>query len=119
MTNAYLDFGTITISAANTAAYGTNEILLDNPKYFAGVPAKVVFTATAAVTGFTPALYSGDTTAPTNAVAKSPSAVTLAVGESVELSIPAILGKYLRAGGSATGTSGAVTACIELGAPRA
>lgn len=119
MTNAYLNFGTITIHAtANTVVYGANEIQLDNPKYFAGTPAKVVFTAKTAVTGFTAALYSGDSSTTTTQVAKAPAAVTLAAGDTVELSIPATLGTYLRAGGSASGTTGTLDACIELGSPR-
>ena len=120
MTNAYLNFGEISAFAASSAAtYAPNVIKLDTPKYFAGTPAKVVFTAKAAVTGFQAALYSGDTATPTTIVAQAPATVDMAVGDIVELAIPATLGTYLRAGGGASATSGKMDICIELGEPRA
>ncbi len=119
MTNAYLNFGEITaFSASSAATYAPNVIKLDTPRYFAGANAKAVFTATAAVTGFKAALYSGESATPTDIVAQAPAAVNLAVGDIVELAIPATLGTYLRAGGSASATSGKMEICIELGVPR-
>lgn len=120
MTNAYLNFGEISSFASSSAAtYAPNVIKLDTPRYFAGTPAKAVFTAKAAVTGFKATLYSGESASPTDIVAQAPAAVDMAVGDIVELAIPATLGTYLRAGGSASATSGKMDICIELGEPRA
>lgn len=119
MTNAYLNFGEIAaFSASSAATYAPNVIALDNPHYFAGTPSKAVFTAKAAVTSFQAALYSDDNASPTTIVAQAPKGINLAVGDIVELAIPATLGKYLRAGGSAGATSGKVDISIELGEPR-
>jgi hypothetical protein len=119
MTNAYLNFGEITaFSASSAATYAPNVIELENAHYFAGTPSKAVFAAKAAVTGFKAALYSDDTTTPTTIVAQAPKGIDLAVGDIVELAIPATLGKYLRAGGSAGATSGKMDISIELGEPR-
>lgn len=120
MTNAYLNFGEITaFSASSAATFASNVIKLDTPKYFAGVPAKAVFTAKSAVSGFRAALYSGDTSNTSTIVAQSPTAVDMVAGDIVELAIPATLGTYLRAGGSASATNGTMEICIELGLPRA
>lgn len=119
MTNAYLNFGEIgSFSASNAASYAANVIQLSTPKYFAGTPAKAVFTAKTALSSFKAALYSGETSSPTAVVAEAPAAVDMAIGDTVELAIPANLGTYLRAGGSSSTTTGKMDVCIELGSPR-
>lgn len=120
MTDAYRNFGEITAFAASSGAtYAPNSIKLDNPKYFAGTPAKAVFVAKAAISGFKAALYSGDTASPTAVVAQAPTAKDMAIGDIVELAIPAELGTYLRAGGTAGTTAGKMDISIEIGSPRA
>lgn len=105
-------------SASSAATYAPNIMQLKNEHYFAGTPAKAVFTAKAAVTGFKAALYSDNNAAPTTIVRQAPVGVDLAIGEVVELDIPATLGTYLRAGGSAGATTGKMDVTIELGEPR-
>lgn len=105
-------------SASSAATYAPNIATLDNEHYFAGTPAKVVFTAKAAVTGFKAAIYSDNNAAPTTIVAQAPVGIDLAIGEIAELAVPATLGKYLRAGGSASATTGKMDVTIELGEPR-
>ena len=74
-----------------------------------------VFTATAATTGFTPCLYTGTTATPTTLCAQGATVASLAVGDTVEIPVPFKVSRYLRAGGTASATSGAVTAHIDLG----
>ncbi len=119
MKDALLDFGAISAFGASSAVtYCANVLDLGyagDHHFGSDVPAKVVFTATAATTGFTPMLFSGSTTTPTTVYAQGPTVSSLAVGDTVELLVPIKVLRYLRAGGTATATSGAVTAHIELG----
>ena len=118
MISAQLNFGKISAFAASSAAtYAENTMELDHEDQFSGVSAKVVFVATSAVTGFKAAIYSDDAESPT-IVAQAPKAVTLAKGDIVELSIPKKLGKFMRAGGSASSTSATMEVSIEMGEPR-
>lgn len=119
MISAQLNFGKISAFAASSAAtYSENTMKLDHEDQFSGVSAKVVFVATSAVTGFKAAIYSDDAESPTTIVAQAPKAVTLAKGDIVELSIPKKLGKFMRAGGSASSTSATMEVSIEMGEPR-
>ena len=120
MKDKLLDFGAISSFAASSAAtYCENVLDLGdgiNPNYFgSGLTAKVVFTATAATTGFTPCLYTGTTATPTTLCAQGATVAYLAVGDTVEIPVPFKVSRYLSAGGTASATSGAVTAHIEIG----
>lgn len=118
MQDKLLDFGTSgNFSGAGTAVYCENVLDLGEgivPNYFgSGITAKVVYIATKATTGFTPAVYTGDTATPTAVCAQGPQVASMAEGDSVEIPVPFKVARYLRAGGSAT--SGAVSAHIEIG----
>lgn len=120
MRDALLDLGKITSFGASSAeTYCDNVLDLGegvNPNYFGSdVPAVVVFTATAAVTGFTPKVYSGDSTSPTEVYGCGPKVASMKEGDTVKIPVPIKLLRYVRAGGTATATTGAVTAHIELG----
>ena len=127
MQDKLLDFGAIKSFAASSAATYCENVLdlgavsendpnpLTSVVLGSGITAKVVFTATAATTGFTPCLYTGATATPTTVCATGSTVASLAAGDSVEIPLPFKVSRYLRAGGTATATSGAVTAHIEIG----
>lgn len=82
MKDKLLDFGAISAFAASSAAtYCENVLDLGdgiNPNYFgSGLTAKVVFTATAPTTGFTPCLYTGTTATPTTLCAQGATVASL------------------------------------------
>lgn len=117
MRDALLDLGSISSFSASEATTETRTTLdLGYDNYFGSdVPAKVVFTATKAVTGFTPMLLSSADGSSFSVYAKGAKVASLAVGDTVELNVPIKLLRYIEAAGSATATAGAVTAHIELG----
>lgn len=118
MTDRLLDFGTIDAFAASSAVtYCPVTLDLGADDYLAnGVNAKAVFVAEKATTGFVPMLFSGSGNAPTDVYARGPQKASMAAGDKVELPIPLKLARYLRAGGTATATTGSVTCRIEVGA---
>ncbi len=113
-----LDFGAITAFGESSAVtYCANVLDLENDVNYFGsdVPAKIVYTATAAVTGFTPMVFSGATATPTAVYGQGALVSAMAIGDTVEIPVPIKLLRYVRAGGTATAKSGAITAHIELG----
>lgn len=127
MRDALLDFGKITAFAASSGETYCDNVLdlgarnaddtqvLTASCFGSDTPAVVVFTATAPVTGFTPKVYSGATSSPTEVYGCGPRVAAMAAGDTVKIPVPIKCARYLRAGGTATATSGAVTAHIELG----
>lgn len=118
MRDALLDFGAIaSFGASSATTYCANVLDLGNDVNYYGseVPAKVVFTATSAVTGFTPMVFSGASSSPTEVYAQGAKVSSMAIGDTVELKLPIKLLRYVRAGGTATATAGSVAAHIELG----
>lgn len=117
MTDKLLDFGEATLgsSAASYCAkeldFGQGKTILSSTEQV-----KIQFIATAAVTGFTPAIYVGDATAPTTEVTLGASNVSLAVNEAVEYPLPMFeVKRFMRAGGKGTGK---VIAKLVLGGSR-
>lgn len=118
MKDALLDFGKLSAFAASSAAtYCENTLDLGaNTRAFgSGITAKVVFTCITASTGFTPCIYTGSTSTPTTLVAQGSTISSFAVGDTAEVIVPLNTLRYLRAGGTATATTGSVSAHIELG----
>lgn len=98
-------FGEGTLGGASAAGYCANVIDFEQDKEKLGslTPLKVIFTATAAVTGFAPALYTGSTNTPTTEHVLG-SGISLAVDQSVEFPLPFFeCERYMRAGGKGTG----------------
>ena len=120
MRDNQLDFGE-TEAALTSSAAGFCDVTLDfgegRTVLSSSVPIKIVFEATAAVSGFSPTVYTGDTATPTTEHVLA-SGITLAVGESVAYPLPFWeAGRYMRAGGKAT--AGKVRAWLEVGGPAA
>ena len=122
MTDELLKFGSISAFAASSADTYCPKVIdlaADSTTLAGGINAKIVFTALTAVTGFVPKIYSGSTATPTEVYAQGAKVASMAAGDTTELPLPMKLLRYVRAGGTATSTSGSVSAHIEIGAPRA
>lgn len=127
MRDALLDLGKITSFGASSAETYCDNVLdlgarnaddkdiLTSSYFGSDIPAVVVFTATSDVTGFTPKVYSGATSTPTAVYGCGPTVASMKAGDTVKIPVPIKLLRYVRAGGTASATSGAVTAHIELG----
>lgn len=113
MEDLRLNFGACALSSSAASYCETVLDFEEDPTILSSsVPVKVRFTATAAVTAFEPAVYTGTTATPTTAHTLA-SAVALAVGESVEYPLPFFEAtRYMRAGGKGSGN---VVACLVVG----
>lgn len=119
MKDKILEFGSIASFAASSADTYCSDVIdlgVDGGILAGGINAKVVFIALTAVTGFTPKIYSGSTNTPTDVYAQGAKQSSLAAGDIVEVPLPMKLLRYVRAGGTATATSGSVSAHVEIGA---
>lgn len=122
MTDELLKFGKISsfaASSADTFCPNVIDLVADGVTLSGGINAKIVFVAETAVTGFVPRIYSGSTATPTEVYAQGAKVASMAAGDEVSLPLPMKLLRYVRAGGTATSTSGSVSAHIEIGGPRA
>lgn len=116
MRDRQLEFGE-TSAALTSSTAGYCEVTLDfgdgKTIFSSSVPIRIVFQATAAVSGFSPAIYTGNTSTPTNEHVLA-SGESLAVGECKSYPLPFWEGeRYMRAGGKAS--AGKVKAWLELG----
>lgn len=117
MRDALFNFGAID-SIGSTVAYSANDVDFGIAEVDLGnlSDAVLVITATAACAGVTVSLCSGSTTAPTTSI-RDYSIGTLAAGDRVIKELPLTCSRYLRVG--AKGTSGSITAHIEMGGKEA
>lgn len=81
-----------------------------------GTPAKVVFHADEDCVAFTPKIYSGSSEANCTTAYLIGREISILAGEVYEMPLPFDLLQYVRVGG--VGTSGAISAWIEVGTGR-
>lgn len=117
MRDALLNFGAIG-TIASAIAYSANEVDFGIADVDLGnlENAVLVITATGACAGVTVSLCSGAATAPTASI-RDYNVGTMAAGDRKILELPLTCQRYLRVG--AKGTSGAITAHIEMGGKEA